>query len=208
MHLLICDDDARFAARVEQKVRDELAQRGIPAQITVCTRGEEALATPHLELYQVALLDVDLDTMNGISLGRQLRQSSPDIALIYISAYLEFAPEGYTVNAFRYILKRDMERMLPNCLEALFHEKTASGRKVLTIRQNRTEMELPYDSIYCLESDLRVGRSDVVNMRYIRQISGYKVTLRNGVELSVSRNGYAAIRATYLEWKGQFSDGS
>ena len=103
----------------------------------------------------MALLDVDLDTMNGISLGRQLRQSSPDIALIYISAYLEFAPEGYTVNAFRYILKRDMERMLPNCLEALFHEKTASGRKVLTIRQNRTEMELPYDSIYCLESDLR-----------------------------------------------------
>jgi len=166
MHLLICDDDARFAARVEQKVRDELAQRGIPAQITVCTRGEEAL----------------------------------------------------------------------------FHEKTASGRRVLTIRQNRTEMELPYDSIYCLESDLRkvnvygdvphqplcsyygkltdlpaelfengflrVGRSDVVNMRYIRQISGYKVTLRNGAELSVSRNGYAAIRATYLEWKGQFSDES
>ena len=34
-------------------------------------------------------------------------------------------------------------------------KKTASGRKVLTIRQNRTEMELPYDSIYCLESDLR-----------------------------------------------------
>ena len=117
-------------------------------------------------------------------------------------------------------------------MEALFHEKTASGRKVLTIRQNRTEMELPYDSIYCLESDLRkvnvygdvphqplcsyygkltdlpAERSDVVNMRYIRQISGYKVMLRNGVELSVSRNGYAAIRATYLEWKGQFSDES
>ena len=46
MHLLICDDDARFAARVEQKVRDELAQRGIPAQITVCTRGEEAACHP------------------------------------------------------------------------------------------------------------------------------------------------------------------
>lgn len=38
MHLLICDDDARFAARVEQKVRDELAQRGIPAQITAARR--------------------------------------------------------------------------------------------------------------------------------------------------------------------------
>ena len=240
MHLLICDDDARFAARVEQKVRDELAQRGIPAQITVCTRGEEALATPHLELYQVALLDVDLDTMNGISLGRQLRQSSPDIALIYISAYLEFAPEGYTVNAFRYILKRDLERQLPSCLDSFLCEQARRGPKTLTIRQNRTETELPYDSIYYLESDLRkinvygdaahqpvcsyygkltdlprelfengflrVGRSYVVNMKYIRQISGYQVTLRNGVELGVSRNGYAAIRETYLEWKGQYGD--
>lgn len=239
MHMLICDDDARFAARVEQLVRACLGQREIPAEIVVCTSGEEALAVPDLELYQVALLDVDLDTMNGISLGRQLRERSPEICLIYISAYLEFAPEGYTVQAFRYILKRDLERMLPSCLEALFHEKIARSRKVLTIRQNRTSIELPYDSIYCLESDLRkvnvygdvphqplcsyygkltdlpqalfengflrVGRSDVVNMRYIRQISGYKVTMRNGVELSVSRNGYAAIRETYLEWKGSLA---
>ncbi len=155
MHMLICDDDARFAARVEQLVRACLGQREIPAEIVVCTSGEEALAVPDLELYQVALLDVDLDTMNGISLGRQLRERSPEICLIYISAYLEFAPEGYTVQAFRYILKRDLERMLPSCLEALFHEKIARSRKVLTIRQNRTSIELPYDSIYCLESDLR-----------------------------------------------------
>ena len=46
----------------------------------------------------------------------------------------------------------------------------------------------------------------VVNMRYIRQISNYKVMLQNGVELGVSRNGYATIRGAYLEWKGQFGD--
>lgn len=242
MYILICDDEPAVARQVEQLARQHLEQRGIPVQCAVCTRGEEVLARSDLAQYQLALLDVDLETMTGIALGRQLKQQNPELVLVYISAYLEFAPEGYTVRAFRYLLKRDMERMLPNCLEALFHEKTASGRKVLTIRQNRTEIELPYDSIYCLESDLRkvnvygdvphqplcsyygkltdlpaelfengflrVGRSDVVNMRYIRQISGYKVTLRNGVELSVSRNGYGAIRATYLEWKGQFSDES
>ena len=180
MHMLICDDDARFAARVEQLVRACLGQREIPAEIVVCTSGEEALAVPDLELYQVALLDVDLDTMNGISLGRQLRERSPEICLIYISAYLEFAPEGYTVQAFRYILKRDLERMLPSCLEALFHEKTARSRKVLTIRQNRTSIELPYDSIYCLESDLR------------------KVNVYGDVPHQ--------LLCSYLEWKGQFGD--
>ena len=222
MHILICDDDAVFAARVETLVRDFFARRGLQ-ECTVCHSGEETLARRDLDLYQVALLDVDLDTMNGISLGKQLRQCSPEICLVYVSAYLEFAPEGYTVNAFRYILEQDHR-----------------APKTLTIRQNRTETELPYDSIYYLESDLRkinvygdvahqplcsyygklnelpqalfengflrVGRSAVVNMKYIRQISSYMVTLRNGVKLGVSRNGYAEIRSTYLEWKGQFGD--
>lgn len=240
MHLLICDDDALFAARVEKLVRSYFERCGIGLECTVCTSGEQALACRERDVAQVALLDVDLDTMNGISLGRQLRQRSPDICLVYISAYLEFAPEGYTVNAFRYILKRDLDRMLPGCLDAILDRQARRGPRTLTVRQNRTEQELPYDSIYYLESDLRkinvygdvphqpvcsyygkltelpqallengflrVGRSYVVNMRYIRHISGYKVVLRNGVELGVSRNGYAAIRSTYLEWKGQFGD--
>ena len=225
MHMLICDDDARFAARVEQLVRACLGQREIPAEIVVCTSGEEALAVPDLELYQVALLDVDLDTMNGISLGRQLRQRSPEICLIYISAYLEFAPEGYTVNAFRYILKRDLERQLPSCLDSFLCEQARRGPKTLTyylesdlrkINVYGDAAHQPVCSYYGKLTDLprelfengflRVGRSYVVNMKYIRQISGYQVTLRNGVELGVSRNGYAAIRGTYLEWKGQYGD--
>ena len=112
MHILICDDDAVFAARVETLVRDFFALRGLQVECTVCHSGEETLARRDLDLYQVALLDVDLDTMNGISLGKQLRQCSPEICLVYVSAYLEFAPEGYTVNAFRYILKRDLDLSL------------------------------------------------------------------------------------------------
>ena len=239
MHMLICDDDARFAARVEQLVRACLGQREIPAEIVVCTSGEEALAVPDLELYQVALLDVDLDTMNGISLGRQLRERSPEICLIYISAYLEFALEGYTVNAYRYLLKRDIARTLPKCLDDLLAALT-DQRKTLTVHHNRIETEIPLDQIYYLESDLRqinvygdiphqpictfygkiadlpamlyengflqVGRSDVVNLQYVRSIRNYKVELRSGVELNASRQDFPAIRSAWLEWKGQFGD--
>ena len=53
---------------------------------------------------------------------------------------------------------------------------------------------------------LQVGRSDVVNLQYVRSICNYKVELRSGVELSVSRQYYTAIRSAWLEWKGQFGD--
>ena len=201
MYILICDDEPAVARQVEQLARKHLEQRGIPVQCAVCTRGEEVLARSDLAQYQLALLDV--------------------------------------VRAFRYLLKRDMERMLPSCLDAVLAEHSRECR-TLPIRQGRRETEVPLDQIYYLESDLRkinvygetlhkplcsyygkltdlpaslqedgflrVGRSFVVNMRYIRQISNYKVMLQNGVELGVSRNGYAAIRGAYLEWKGQFGD--
>lgn len=94
MYILICDDEPAVARQVEQLARQHLEQRGIPVQCTVCTRGEEVLARSDLAQYQLALLDVDLETMTGIALGRRLKQQNPELVLVYISAYLEFAPEA------------------------------------------------------------------------------------------------------------------
>lgn len=100
MYILICDDEPAVARQVEQLARQHLEQRGIPVQCTVCTRGEEVLARTDLAQYQLALLDVDLETMTGIALGRRLKQQNPELVLVYISAYLEFAPEGYFTVCF------------------------------------------------------------------------------------------------------------
>lgn len=239
MHILVCDDDASFGARMADYVTGYFEAHGVQVQTAVCTCAAEALAVPELELYQLAFLDVDMPGENGIALGRELKQRCPEVKLVYVSAYLEFAPEGYTVNAYRYLLKRDIVRMLPNCLDGLMDALT-DPRRTLTVHHNRTESEIPLDQIYYLESDrrqihvygdiahqpicsfygkitdlpemlyengfLQVGRSDVVNMRYVHSIRNYRVQLKNGLELGVSRSGYAAIRAAWLEWKGQYVD--
>lgn len=207
MHILVCDDDAVFAAQMDEYISEWFRAREIQVQSTVCTSGEQLLATPELERYQLA--------------------------------YLEFAPQGYTVNAYRYLLKRDIAAQLPSCLEDIFAGMT-DPRKTLEVRHNRTTSEIPLDQIYYLESDLRqinvygdiphqpictfygkiadlpamlyengflqVGRSDVVNLQYVRSIRNYKVELRSGVELNASRQDFAAIRSAWLEWKGQFGD--
>lgn len=154
MHILVCDDDAAFAARMEEYITAWFRAREIQVQSTVCTSGEQLLALPGLERCQLAFLDVDLKTMDGIALGRQLRARSPEIVLVYISAYLEFAPQGYTVNAYRYLLKRDIAAQLPSCLEDVLAAMT-DQKKTLTVHHNRTVSEIPLDQIYYLESDLR-----------------------------------------------------
>ena len=239
MHILVCDDDAAFSAKVAEYAATYFEAHEIPVQATVCSDPEQVLAIPDLELYRIAFLDVDMPQVNGIALGGQLRHRNPDICLVYVSAYLAFALDGYKVNAYRYILKRDVAKQLPSCLEDIFAGMT-DPKKTLEVRHNRTTSEIPLDQIYYLESDLRqinvygdiphqpictfygkiadlpamlyengflqVGRSDVVNLQYVRSIRNYKVELRSGVELSVSRQYYTAIRSAWLEWKGQFGD--
>lgn len=69
MHILVCDDDAAFAAQMDEYISEWFRAREIQVQSTVCTSGEQLLATPELERYQLAFLDVDLKTTDGIALG-------------------------------------------------------------------------------------------------------------------------------------------
>ena len=239
MNLLICDDDVTFAEKVRGAAVPFFEANNVPVRCMVCASAEEAQALPALESCQLAFLDVDLVTASGIELGRTLKQKNPKVLLVYISAYLEFAPQGYTVSAFRYILKGDIQRMLPVCLEDVYQE-LFGARRVLEVEFNRETKQVPYDDIFSLESEgrrvlvfgeephkllcvyygklselpedlfengfVRIGRSAVVNMKYIQKIAGYKVRMRNGAELSVSRASYAEVRRLYLEWKGRFGD--
>ena len=232
MHILVCDDDAAFSAKVAEYAATYFEAHEIPVQATVCSDPEQVLAIPDLELYRIAFLDVDMPQVNGIALGGQLRRRNPDICLVYVSAYLAFALDGYKVNAYRYILKRDVAKQLPSCLEDIYASMMQAGTKTLTVHHNRENIRIPLDQIYYLESEgrvinvygdiarehfctfygklkelppilarngfLQVGRSDVVNLQHVCAIRNYRVLMKNGVELSVSRSKYAAVRAAYL----------
>ena len=77
MYILICDDEPAVARQVEQLARQHLEQRGIPVQCAVCTRGEEVLARSDLAQYQLALLDVDLETMDRHCTGAAAQAAEP-----------------------------------------------------------------------------------------------------------------------------------
>ncbi|WP_238483709.1 response regulator [Anaerosporobacter faecicola] len=53
----------------------------------------------------IAILDIEMPEMNGIELGKKLRSIQPDIVLIYITGYENYALEAFQVYAAAYILK-------------------------------------------------------------------------------------------------------
>ena len=51
------------------------------------------------------LLDIQMPGMTGMDAAKKIRKTDPDVMMIFITSLTQYAIEGYSVNAFDYILK-------------------------------------------------------------------------------------------------------
>jgi two-component SAPR family response regulator len=53
----------------------------------------------------IAVLDIEMPELNGIELGQRLKQRYPNIALVYITGYKEYAFDAFQLEASAYLTK-------------------------------------------------------------------------------------------------------
>lgn len=119
MRIAVCDDDAlqreELCALLEQwaEKTGRLGQtlwEPFPSAEALLFRREEAV-------FDAALLDVEMPGQDGLALARKLRESDEDMALIFITGYDEYMPEGYEVAALNYLIKPVRADKLFACLD-------------------------------------------------------------------------------------------
>ena len=66
--------------------------------------GEDFLKSD-TSVYQVAFMDIELPNKNGMEIAKELRKVNSSTLLIFLTNYIQYAVEGYEVDAFDYILK-------------------------------------------------------------------------------------------------------
>ena len=64
-----------------------------------------ALAKAREEEIDIAFLGVDMRDLNGIELGRYLKDLNPFINIIYVTGHKEFAYDAFSIHASGYVLK-------------------------------------------------------------------------------------------------------
>lgn len=69
------------------------------------TRSREALEWVQTNPVDVALLDIDMPDMNGLKLAAQIKQAKPDCAVIFLTAFAQYALDSYAVHPTGYLLK-------------------------------------------------------------------------------------------------------
>ncbi len=72
----------------------------------------------------VIFLDINMPDMNGISLGKIITKMYPDMKIVFITAYKDYAVDAFEIKAFDYLLKPYSESRIKNLLKSLVNGKT------------------------------------------------------------------------------------
>lgn len=74
----------------------------------------------------IAILDIDMPEMNGISLAIRLKEINPDISIIFLTGYSHYAVEAFKIHAQGYLLKPINKEQLKNEISYAVSKKAPS----------------------------------------------------------------------------------
>jgi response regulator NasT len=114
-HILVVDDDRLVLASLSSGLR----QAGY--RVTEASNGNDALSAAEESSLDLALLDVSMPGMNGIELGRLLRDRA-GLSFVYLSAYgqADIVTQAAENGALGYLVKPlDIAQILPALETAL-----------------------------------------------------------------------------------------
>ena len=101
MNILAVDDEPNALHLLTKNIRAVVPQ----AQVADFTSPAAALEWAAANACDIAFLDIELGSMNGIELGKRLKERNPKTNLIFVTGYLNYAVSAYALHASGYLSK-------------------------------------------------------------------------------------------------------
>lgn len=193
MRIAICDDFPQFTRELRNKVENICAKRDWPLDCLIFTSSKSILSSDLFDT-QVVFLDIDMPELNGLEVAKALRIKYPNIVLVFVTAFIEYAPAGYHVSAFRYILKQRLDSDLLVVMDDIF-EKLRSSSEMVTIRQKNGMRDISLNDILYLEgTPNRMVLFHVLNINQPLEAAGKLADY----ESALAGKGFLRLQKSYL----------
>ena len=214
LRIAICDDSRADIATLIGCL--DSCHFTIPIQISEFTSGESLVAAHKESPFQIVLLDVDMPSLDGISVGKLLRKSDEKVLIIFTTSYPQYAIEAYDCEAFHYLLKPISSKTLKTVMNRAIHKCCITKQHIKIKIQNKI-IQLPISEIiyieYCKKHILyhtenrvieavgrfcdvldelqefgfyQVHQGYIVNFAKVQDFSGYSVILTGGKSVMIS----------------------
>ena len=225
----ICDDCAKDAEFVQGILSKWAAERQVDIQ-TECFPSAESFLFRYAEdkAWDILLLDIEMGAMDGVTMAKRVRQDNEAVQIVFITGYSDYIAEGYEVSALHYLMKPvNAEKLFGVLNRAL--EKRKQEERCLNLELSGEMVRIPfyeiryldvhqnYITIHCkqeytlkrslssIEKELdgrfcRVGRTMIVNLKFIQRVTKLDVHLSDGTILPLPRGAYEPLNRAIIKF--------
>lgn len=227
MRIAICDDEEKYRIHVKEELENII--NSLDVVIDSFAQGEELLKKLEKQSYDIIFLDIEMPTMDGITLAKKIREQSEKIELVFLTGHVEYALEGYEVNALRYltkpvnpvklqevisyIIKREKNKKTIWVKNKEYEEKILVSDIIFIEAQNQNVEIHTKDKVYVhrynmgdyekeLKTDgfFRIHRGYLVALGSIESLGQHEVQMENGTTLPISKTKEKQLKEALFQY--------
>lgn len=231
MYILVCDDDAGASESLIKLIYDELKELKLTASVLSFSNSDDLFDWLKSNTAALIFLDIQLNSENGIDIAREINRIQPELSVVYVTGYSDFAGqiclsrfESFLLKPvdkekFRFVFRRVMKDI--ELKTNFIHLKAGSSlvsldtRKIMYAESYHRQI-----IVHCCDetreyyykiSDLmtvlpnnfvQIHKSYIVNMDLIQSVKSAQITLRDRTVLPLSQKKSTEFKKTYMDYLG------
>ncbi|MEG0895475.1 MAG: LytTR family DNA-binding domain-containing protein, partial [Oscillospiraceae bacterium] len=226
----ICDDEKEQIEYLLNFINKWAKTRDISLQTDIFYSAEEFLLKYDTnKSYDILLLDIQMDKVDGINLAKKIRENNQEVQIIFITGFPDFMSQGYDVFALHYLIKPVGQVKLFEVLDIAV-QRLDKNKNELFLNIDSENIRMPTNNILYIEAQghyivistitkdyrikmnlvdiqnslgerfLRCQRSFIVNLSHIKKTNRTTVFLTNGKQIPISRGMYDNINKELLKY--------
>ena len=212
----ICDDESRWHKAISDSCSKYLYNKGIHYEILSFTEGESLIQEKD-KLIDVLFLDVEMGSMDGLAVMKEVEKMPNIHSIIFVSSHPEAVWDSFGYKTKGFVTKPFSDEDIIEKLEGIYSKKindslleftdyngvvyfrksdivllksdsnyatiiTEDSEKIITCTLKECEKKLnglPF---------LRIHRSYIVNLDYVKNMTSSVASLKNGEDLTIGRS--------------------
>lgn len=230
LKIAICDDEANQIEYLSDVVTTWAKKNRHAVEIKPYSAAKSLLFDYCEEKdFDILLLDIEMPGMSGVELAKAVRKENATVQIVFITGYYEYFSDGFDVSALHYLIKPADERKLMPVLDRAVSNLTYRQRSVLLTSPEgdrkvsladieyvesenvhvavhtvsgvyRSRISLAKFAEQLDETFIKVHRSYIVNLKYVKKITRTDITMVSGDLVPISRGMYDEVHAALIKF--------
>lgn len=150
LQIAICDDEQFYRQKIQKLLVQYLEKNELQYDLHIFMSGAEFLERCENNVkFDIVFLDINMEEIDGIQTAVRIRSFHSDTYIVFVTAFIDYALEGYKVNAIRYLMKDTLDAAMEECMTAILRKMQIAQ---ITFSFLEGEKRLYTDNILYVES--------------------------------------------------------